>query len=53
MPIETLTLKATHAFEEESFGNAIMKYDKAATEAWLEAMMAFIDRVFELTDVEV
>lgn len=52
VPIETLTLKATHAFEEESFGNSIMKYDKAATEASLEAMMAFIDRVFELADIE-
>ncbi len=46
--VETLSLNATHAFDEAEFSGGIMRYDEAATKACMEALLGYIDRVFGL-----
>jgi len=46
VPVQTLSLNATHAFDETEFSGGIMRYDEAATQASIEAMLGFIDSVF-------
>lgn len=46
VPVETLTVSATHAFDEPEFSGGIMRYDEAATKASIQALLGFIDSVF-------
>ncbi|MGZ3297400.1 MAG: dienelactone hydrolase family protein [Asticcacaulis sp.] len=43
--VEVLSLNATHAFDETEFSGSIMRYDEAATQRCIEAMLGFIDSV--------
>ena len=46
VPTQTLTLKATHAFDEAEFSGGIMRYDESSTLASMQALLGFIDSVF-------
>jgi len=46
LEVQTLSVKATHAFDEAEFSGGIMRYDAAATQASMEALLGFIDSVF-------
>ncbi len=46
VPVEMLSLGATHAFDEGEFSGGIMHYDETATKAAMEALLGFIDSLF-------
>jgi len=46
IPMQSISLNATHAFDESEFSGGIMRYDEAATKASMQAMLGFIDQVF-------
>jgi len=46
IPMQSISLAATHAFDETEFSGGIMRYDEAATKASMQAMLGFIDSVF-------
>ncbi|MDI7775975.1 dienelactone hydrolase family protein [Asticcacaulis sp. EMRT-3] len=46
LPVETLELNATHAFDEEDNKGIVMRYDPVAVAASIAAMQGFIEQVF-------
>ena len=46
VPTQTLSLKATHAFDANEYSGGLMRYDEAATKASIEALLGYIDSVF-------